>query len=104
MLQPLVLLSTALEPIVQTTDGPVLGHSDGNVNVFKGLPFAASTAGANRWRPPQQVEPWTQLRNATAFGPGCQQPHHNPDVPRTLSEAWYVGYFETNGLTPECAA
>ena len=30
--------------------------------------------GDLRWRPPRQVAPWTQVRDATAFGPACPQP------------------------------
>ncbi|MGD9647798.1 MAG: carboxylesterase/lipase family protein [Pirellulales bacterium] len=46
----------------------------GNVRVFRGIPYAASTAGANRWRPPQPVEPWDDIRPCDEFGPACPQP------------------------------
>ena len=44
------------------------------VTAFLGIPYAASTAGANRWRPPQPVTPWPGARAADAFGPACPQP------------------------------
>ncbi len=32
------------------------------VQLFKGIPFAAPTSGANRWRGPQPVEPWEGVK------------------------------------------
>ena len=43
------------------------------VTVFKGLPYAATTAGANRWRPPQRADSWTGVRVADTFGDICPQ-------------------------------
>lgn len=43
------------------------------VTVFKGLPYAATTAGANRWRPPQRASSWTGARVADTFGDICPQ-------------------------------
>ena len=51
--------TTGENPVVTTHLGPVMGAveiSDGGVNVavFRGVPFAASTGGPNRFRPPQE--------------------------------------------------
>lgn len=76
-------------PVTVTIDsGPVTGVSDASINAryFKGIPFAATTGGVNRWLPPQPVAPWTTPFDASAFGPGCLQTHHNPDVPTVQSE------------------
>ena len=90
---PLLLVPSAVHqpgasPHANTTLGPVVGTTQlaGSskevvVNAFRGVPFAASTGGANRWRPPQPREPWTAPFNASQHGVGCVQPHHNPDVP-----------------------
>lgn len=51
----------------------------GDVRVFRGIPYAASTAGANRWRPPQPVEPWDDVRPGDDFGPACPQPPYAKD-------------------------
>lgn len=40
----------------------------GGVAVFKGLRYGASTAGANRFRPPQPVTPWRSVRDALDYG------------------------------------
>jgi para-nitrobenzyl esterase len=67
--------------IVQTDSGPVRGTVTDEYRLFQGIPYAASTAGELRWRPPQLVRPWTQVREATRQGPMCpQQPSSYADV------------------------
>src|SRR5215831_20425458 len=41
------------------------------VRVFKGIPFAASPLGENRWRSPQPAAKWDGVRKADAFGAPC---------------------------------
>ena len=38
-----------------------------DVRVFKGIPFAASPLGANRWRAPQPVGAWSGVAAAAEF-------------------------------------
>ena len=56
-----------------------------------GIPYAASTAGENRFMPPQPVQPWTAPLDTTAYGPGCVQTGHNADVPKVQSEVCGLG-------------
>ena len=56
------------EILVGTRAGKVSGRRAGGVAVFRGIPYAASTGGANRFRPPQPVEAWSEARDASAFG------------------------------------
>ena len=55
---------------VHTQSGPVRG-SGTDVMAFKGIPYAAPPTGDRRWRPPAAAERWTDVRDATRFGPRC---------------------------------
>lgn len=61
---------------VTTESGRVTGVQGGvrRVTVYKGVPYAASTAGANRWRPPQPAPSWNGVRAADSWGRACPQP------------------------------
>ncbi len=72
------------EPIVTTSLGQVRGVSSDRGLAFKGIPYAASTAGANRFLPPQPATPWRGVRDALAFGPSCPQ----VVMPRTKVFQW----------------
>jgi len=66
-------------PIAKLTSGVVEGEVAGPLQVFRGIPYAASTAGAMRWRAPQPATPWTGVRPAKAYGAACPQPHLSDD-------------------------
>ncbi len=61
---------------VRTASGLVSGVPAAvkGVSVYKGIPYAASTAGPNRWRPPQPAPSWKGVRAADSWGPACPQP------------------------------
>lgn len=53
---------------VATTAGKVRGTLQDKVHAFKGVPYAASTAGANRFMPPKKREAWTDVRECYELG------------------------------------
>ena len=58
---------------VRTDAGAVVGRETDVADIYKGIPFAASTAGPLRWRPPQPAPHWSEPRDASAYGPACPQ-------------------------------
>ncbi|MCI3278890.1 carboxylesterase/lipase family protein [Streptomyces cylindrosporus] len=61
---------------VRTESGLVTGvpSARDGVTVYKGIPYAASTAGENRWRPPRPAPSWKGVRAADTWGAACPQP------------------------------
>jgi para-nitrobenzyl esterase len=59
--------------VIQTTSGPLRGFSDGHVDKFLGIRYAASPAGDNRWLPPQPPERSHTVIDATRAGNPCPQ-------------------------------
>jgi len=75
--------TTAAAPTVEakTTCGRLRGTKrDSGAMVFKGIPYAGSPAGANRFKPPVPVKPWSGVRDALVYGPQSIQPH-DPNMP-----------------------
>jgi para-nitrobenzyl esterase len=60
--------------VIETRLGRLRGQSIEGVASFKGVPYAASTAGDNRFRPPVVPAAWTGDRDATALGASAPQP------------------------------
>ncbi len=58
---------------VRTDAGEVRGAVDGDVESWKGIPFAAPPLGPLRWRAPQPVEKWAGAFDAAAYGHDCMQ-------------------------------
>ena len=63
---------------VQTTAGKVRGLVRYGVNQFYGIPYAASTAGANRFMPPAKPASWTGVRDCFQVGERSPQDEDGP--------------------------
>lgn len=53
--------------------GQLRGTVNGDVQSWKGIPFAAPPVGALRWRAPQPVAAWPGVRDAAQYGNDCMQ-------------------------------
>ncbi|MGH2486313.1 MAG: carboxylesterase/lipase family protein, partial [Ktedonobacterales bacterium] len=59
--------------IVQTRDGVVRGTVADGVVSWRGIPYAAAPVGDLRFHAPRPMQPWPDVRDATAFGLICPQ-------------------------------
>jgi para-nitrobenzyl esterase len=93
----------ASAPVVETRHGKVRGAVQDGICVFKGIPYGASTAGVNRFMPPQKPAHWDEVRDCLRWAPIAPQGAsaanpsgmgkdfqlyfgNDPDAPRTQSE------------------
>ena len=61
------------ETTVEIRQGRLRGYRNGDIHVFKGVPYGASPAGAARFQAPRPAPPWRGVRDATAYGPSSVQ-------------------------------
>ena len=77
---------------VETAAGRLRGVVRFGVNQFWGVPYGASTAGANRFMPPAKPAPWTGVRECAQVGHRSPQ---DPDGP--ISEVFALDRQEPMG-------
>jgi para-nitrobenzyl esterase len=95
------VLRAETNPIATTASGKVRGVVSDGVNVFKGIPYGASTAGANRFMPPQPPQAWTGVRDAFDYGPST--PQSDPNVKRPPSAAApFIGELSDRPESEDC--
>jgi para-nitrobenzyl esterase len=83
---------TSMTAPVQTASGRVRGLIRNGINQFWGIPYGASTEGANRFMPPVKPAPWTTVRDCFQVGHRAPQ---DPDGP--ISEVWSLDRREPDG-------
>ncbi|RYF35280.1 MAG: carboxylesterase/lipase family protein [Comamonadaceae bacterium] len=89
----------ALFPVVETSNGRLRGLMSGGIAVFKGVRYGASTAGANRFMPPQPVPRWSGVKDATAYG------NYAPQMPADRRRAYadLIMYdLQPGGMGEDC--
>jgi len=71
---------------VSVRQGRLRGRADRGVMAFLGVPYAAPPFDARRMRPPQTLQPWEGVREATSYGRTCPKgdypPQYAPLFPR----------------------
>jgi para-nitrobenzyl esterase len=65
--------------IAETTYGKIRGVDNNGIKVFKGIPYGANTAGANRFMAPSEPAKWTGVRDALEYGHSA--PQSDPAAP-----------------------
>lgn len=87
---PLALLCPRLavaqhEPVdfveARTAAGRIRGFRRGGVCLFRGIPYAGSVSGPNRFKAAPPLQPWSGVRDAIEFGPPSWQPGQRRNEP-----------------------
>jgi len=75
---------------IQVEGGVISGtvNASGDVQIFKGIPYAAPPVGALRWKAPQPIVPWTGEKKCVSFS---ASPMQNAPVPfGPWTEEWLI--------------
>uniref|UniRef100_A0A8C5PHG2 Carboxylic ester hydrolase n=1 Tax=Leptobrachium leishanense TaxID=445787 RepID=A0A8C5PHG2_9ANUR len=94
----------ASRPLLTTKYGQLQGKTntvkgtDRAVHVFLGIPFAKPPIGELRFAPPQPLDPWTSIRNASEHPPMCIQ---SRKLLNELKE-FFMGEFPPPHLSEDC--
>lgn len=59
--------------VVHTKSGPIKGEVGDDSRRFRGVPYAAPPTDDLRWRAPEKVQPWSEIRDATKPAKRCGQ-------------------------------
>lgn len=94
---PLFVSAQVTEPL-QLVQGAIIGTSgtDTEIQVYKGIPYAAPPVADLRWRPPQPPLPWKGTLEADMFGPGCIQNLARSRPP------WTEEFMHQGGISEDC--
>jgi para-nitrobenzyl esterase len=93
---PIAASAAPKSPVVATDNGPIRGTTIGQMQAFRGIPYAAAPVGDLRWRPPQAHSGWQGVLDASAFGPHCPQVATPYGTPSTTEDCLFLNVF-----TPE---
>ena len=86
------LSALPLDQHVSIASGRLVGNpadASGIVS-FKGIPYAAPPVGSLRWKEPQPVPAWSEVRDATSFGAKC------------WAAAAFGGPINTSNVSEDC--
>ncbi len=69
---------SAQSGIIDTKYGKIEGYREGNIRIFKSIPFAAPPVGDLRWKAPQPPIAWKGVKKCTIFSASPIQPKPEP--------------------------
>jgi para-nitrobenzyl esterase len=83
--------------IPQLDSGPISGALEDAIWSYKGIPYAAPPVGELRWKEPQPVTPWEEVRPCKEYGPSCPQPESSTfamsRVEKTAEDCLYLNVW-----------
>lgn len=95
-----MVVSTALAadsahslPVVIAPAGTIAGRLIGDMDAYRGIPYAAPPVGPLRWQPPHTPTPWTGTLQATRFAPHCPQKASYSGLASTTEDCLYLNVF-----------
>jgi para-nitrobenzyl esterase len=68
-----LIVAGAGKAVAETNCGKVRGYIDSGILSFRGIPYAETTEGKNRFAPPVKPKPWTGIRSALSLPPAAPQ-------------------------------
>jgi para-nitrobenzyl esterase len=80
-------------PPVAVEGGLVQGVAADGLTVYRGIPFAAPPVGERRWRAPQAVAPWSGVRDARQYAPGCLPSMGDPPPSGASEDCLYLNVW-----------
>ncbi len=90
------LETSAKTSTVTIKSGPVCGYVDDGVYIYKGIPYGE----AERFMPPVDPKPWTELRSCRSYGPVSPHPARSGwrDDNQAFTMHWDDGYPDEDCL------
>src|SRR3569833_1336567 len=83
-------------PRVTVKEGTLSGIADNGARSYRAIPLAAAPVGALRFAPPAAPVAWSGVRDASKFGPACQQQASKPNGP------WSAEFFADPPFSEDC--
>ncbi len=85
--------STPPTVVAKTQYGKVRGFREGDVLIFKGIPYGQNTGAENRWLPAKPPIPWKDEYPALTYGANSPQYlHDNTDIGQSFLQDWDDGW------------
>lgn len=97
-------MSSSEFPEARTATGAVRGRFEGELAVFRGIPYAQPPVGDGRFAAPRPPLAWDGVREAFSFGPPPPQEPFAPGTEGPTSGAGGDDWLTVNVWTPEASS